>query len=74
MQVVDDEAILLDRDNERVHQLNRVATFILECCDGQRTEDDIAREVLDCYDVPAETAGTDATTLLARMRTLAILV
>ena len=74
MQVVDNEAILLDRANERVHQLNSVATFILQCCDGQRTEDDIAREVLDRYDVQHETAGTDATALLAQMRTLAILV
>ncbi len=74
MQIVDDEAILLDRANERVHQLNGVATFILQCCDGERTEDEIARDVLNRYDVPDETGGTETTALLAQMRTLAILV
>ena len=74
MQIVDDEAILLDRANERVHQLNGVATFILQCCDGERTESEIVQEVLSRYDVDTEVAQSDATALLAQLRVLAILV
>ena len=33
-QIVDGEAVLLDRANERVHQLDGVGAFILGCCVG----------------------------------------
>ena len=73
-QTVDGEAILLDRANERVHQLDGVGAFILGCCDGTRTQDDIVAKVVDSYEVAPETAAADASDLLARMKTLGILI
>jgi len=73
-QIVDGEAVLLDRANERVHQLDGVGTFILECCDGTMTQDDIVAKVVNWYEVANETAAADAADLLARMKTLGILV
>lgn len=74
MQIMDDEAILLDKTNERVHQLNEIAAFILHRCDGIRSESDIVATVVERYDVAEETARSDALELLERMKALSILV
>lgn len=74
MQIMDDEAILLDKTNERVHQLNEIAAFVLHRCDGIRSESDIVASVIEHYDVSEETARTDALELLERMKILSILV
>ena len=74
MQIVDDEAIILDKTNERVHQLNQIAAFILHRCDGIRTENDIVATVVEHYEVPEETARADTLELLERMKILSILV
>ena len=74
MQIMDNEAILLDRTNERVHQLNEIAAFILHRCDGLRTEGEIVATVVDRYDVSEETARSDALGLLEKMKTLSIVV
>jgi hypothetical protein len=74
MEVVEGEAIVLDRANDRVHHLNEVATLVLASCDGERTEGEIVAEVLARYDVEAEAAATDVTALLGRMRALDLLV
>lgn len=73
LQVVEGETIVLDRANERVHQLNEVGTFILEHCDGTRTPEEIAAAVAERYDVAPTRAEIDARQLLDRMRTLEIL-
>ncbi len=74
MQIMDDEAILLDKTNERVHQLNEIAAFILHRCDGIRSESDIVATVVKRYDVSEDTARADGLELLERMKVLAILV
>ena len=74
MQILDDEAILLDKTNERVHQLNGTAAFIIQRCDGIRSESDIVATIVGQYEVPEETARTDTFELLKRMRDLSILV
>ena len=74
MQIVEKEAILLDKGNERVHQLNEVGTAILQLCNGIRTVGEIVVTVVERYDVSEDTARTDARELLDRMRHLAILV
>lgn len=71
-QTVGEEVILLDRDNERVHQLNDVGAFILSCCDGTRTRDAIVAEVVRRFDVSHAVAAADVGDLLSRMRALEI--
>lgn len=72
LQVIEGEAIVLDRENERVHQLNGVGTFILQRCDGSRTPAEVAAEVVERYEVSDARAREDVSELLGRMRTLAI--
>lgn len=68
--MIEGEAIVLDRANERIHQVNEVGAFILECCDGTRTEDEIVDALLDRYDVARSRAAADTAELLARLRAL----
>ena len=74
IQVVDGEAIVLDRNNQRVHQLNETATFIIQRCDGTKSIDQLVAALLDHYDVPADVARGNATETLSKMRVLGILL
>jgi hypothetical protein len=74
MEVIEGEAVLLDRTHERVHHLNEVGTFILRCCTGHKTEDEIVAAVVERFDVDGTIAEVDATDLIAQMRDLDILI
>ena len=72
--VIDDEAVLFDRENERVHQLDAVGTSMLLACDGARSVDDIVTLLIERYDVEESRLHADTADLLARLRALGILV
>jgi hypothetical protein len=74
VQVIDGEALVLDRANERIHQLNESGTFILEACDGSRTPAEIVRELVARYEVDEAQATADAADLLERMKALDVLL
>ena len=74
LQVIEGEAIVLDRANERIHQLNEVGTFILERCDGRRTEAEILAAVVDHFEVGEKRAAQDTSELLTQMKALEILL
>jgi hypothetical protein len=71
-QRVDQESILLDTENERVHQLNELGTFILDRCDGTRTVAGIVSDIVVRYEVPEAVATRDTIDLLDRMKALQI--
>lgn len=73
MEVIEGEAVVLDRDHDRVHYLNEVATFILGRCSGDATEAEIVEAVLDAYDVDEAMGALDVSQLLRQMRDLDIL-
>jgi len=73
LKVLDGEAIILDRAKDRVHQLNEVATFMFDCCDGTRSERDIVDQVVARYAVDVQTASRDARELLDSLRDLGII-
>jgi hypothetical protein len=74
MEVIEGEAIALDRDQNRVHHLNEVATFILGICTGERTEAEIVAGVIEHFDIQQAVADADARELLTQMRALDIVV
>ncbi len=59
---VDGSAILLVP--EGIVSLSDTASAVLELVDGKRTPDDIAAELAERFDVPAETIAADANALL----------
>jgi len=72
-QIVGDEMILLDRNSERVHQLDKVGTRILACCDGTMSVDGIVARLLQEFEVSEKQLLKDVSGLLERMRVLNIL-
>ena len=70
--VLDEEAVLFDGRNERVHQLDTVGTRMLEACDGERSVDEIVAWLLDRYDVEESRLRADLLELLARLKTLGV--
>lgn len=67
------ELVVLDLSGQRVHQLNDVAKFILEQCDGTRTVDEIVDEVVAHFDVMSARAAADTAEVLDRMRRLGVI-
>lgn len=70
--VIGGELVVLDRDGEKVHQLNATASFVWGRCDGQLSELEIARQLADEYDVLPGQAASDVATLMERFRELGL--
>lgn len=73
LQDVDGQVILLDKENQRVHQLDHIGTRILNCCDGTRTVEDIVTRLTPKFDVSRTILAADIATLLKKMRELGLL-
>lgn len=65
--VIGGEAVVVTPSDSQVHELNPVATFIWERCDGTRSGLAIAAEITAEFDVQAEMAERD---LVGLLRTL----
>lgn len=72
-QKADDEAILLDRRNRRVHQLDRAGASILRYCDGNHAVEDIVEQLLDEYEVGPDKLSADVLNFLQDLQALEIL-
>ena len=55
----DEESILYDAKEGKVHILNRVGAFIWDLCNGENTLEDISRAVAESFEVDEETAQKD---------------
>lgn len=65
-----DEMVFLGTDeNQYIHTLNGVATFIWERIDGIATMQEILDAILSAYDVEKERAATDLTDLVDTLAT-----
>lgn len=73
VQVLEGEAVLLDRENERVHQLDAVGTHMLQLCDGQRPLLEIVEALLPHYEVDEQRLRQDTLELLKRLQALGVL-
>jgi len=70
VRIIDGEAVILDRNGGRVHQLNQTATFIWNQCDGQVTVENIAGQFAQSYDVDVEVATRDIRDIIEKFREL----
>jgi len=48
---VKDGLVVYDSASDRVHYLNNTAAFILELCDGSRSEDDVAQLLAKAFEL-----------------------
>jgi PqqD family protein of HPr-rel-A system len=68
-----DEYLFYDRENDRVHVLNTTAREIFLLCDGKRSEEEIAGNLAETYDLDSETATRDTRQTLERLYELGVL-
>ena len=66
----EDGALILDQDNEKIHQLNSTATYIWNHCDGTHTVNSIATLFSRSFDVSLDIAETDVQTILKNLEAL----
>ena len=57
---IDGEAIVITPHDSTLHTLNETATYIWDRANGTRTLEQIAEEMLDAFDIDADTLRADA--------------
>lgn len=72
-QEADDEVIVLDKKNRRVHQLNRTGAAVLRYCDGTNAIADIAEHLLQEFDVGPKRLSADVAALTQKLKALGLL-
>ena len=70
---VDEETIVLDVKESRVHRFNRSASDIWNWCDGQHSVADIAARLAAAHDLTVETVMGDVQTSLAEFDRLGLM-
>src|SRR5713101_4597985 len=73
IRVVDGEAVVLDRREGLIHQLNHTATYIWERCNGKSTVAEIAAHLAETFDVASESAGQDVAQVVQQLQDLYLL-
>jgi PqqD family protein of HPr-rel-A system len=68
-----DEVLFYDHEGDQLHVLNRPARAIFLLCDGTRTEDQVAEDFAEQYDVENEAAQNDAREVITQLLELGIL-
>lgn len=70
IQAVGDEMVVLDQDNDQIHQLNATASVILAHCDGEKSDLMIADELVRRFAIDQSVAISDVQTAIAQLRKL----
>jgi len=71
--LLDGEMIVLDREQDLIHQFNKTATFIWEHCDGQRSAAEITSAVCQNFEVDEPTAVKEVIETLEKLRDLELI-
>lgn len=71
---VEGEMVVMDKESEKIHQLNQTASFIWQRCDGEHDEKAIAEELAEAFDVDGETALQDVAETLNKLEEIGLLV
>lgn len=73
VRIIDDEAVIVDKESGDVHQLNSTASFIWQQFDGKTSTETIIDAVVEHFDVPAEVAERDVNAVISNFRDLNLL-
>jgi coenzyme PQQ synthesis protein D (PqqD) len=71
--VVEEAAVVLDRQHGFIHQLNRTATYIWERCEGNASIEAIAAQLAETFAVEYETALDDVVRVMRDFQHLQLL-
>lgn len=70
---IEDEGILYQVQENRIHSLNSTALLIWELCDGEHSSEEIAARIVSVYKVEPEKALEDVATTLKQLEELGLL-
>lgn len=64
---VEKEVIVYDKNSGLVHHLNRTASMIWQCCDGEHSCNDIVRTIGEQFEATEENITEDVMTTLTTL-------
>ena len=74
VRIVDGEVVILDRDAEKIHQLNSTASFVWNRLESTSDVAQIARELSGEFDVEVDAALVDVRRIVGELQKLRLLV
>ena len=72
-QKIDGELVVLDKDNDQIHQLNSVASAIWQYIESGLDINAITEQLIQTYDIDEATAKTDLAKVLQQFKELKLL-
>ena len=66
--VVEGETVVLDRREEFIHQFNKTASYVWECCNGLYTSEEITHVLCQVFDVDFTTAHRDVLVTVEKLQ------
>lgn len=73
IECADGEFIILDKRSGKVHQLNPTASVVWRGVSGSKSNDEIAVNLVESFDVNLERAAADVKVIIAQFRKLDLL-
>lgn len=74
VRVVDGELVILDRDAQKIHQLNSTASFVWNRLVEESDLDEVARELSRHFDVEESAALDDVRRIVEKLSELQLLI
>jgi hypothetical protein len=71
---VEKDLLLLDMENEKIHQFNESASFIWDSCDKSSSEIELAKLLAQRFQVEEHVALNDVSVMVAKLRALNLLI
>ena len=73
VRVVEGETVVLDRQEELIHQLNQTASYIWARCDGKSGMAEIASQLAEEFGIDPETVARDVAGIVGQIQSLNLL-
>jgi PqqD family protein of HPr-rel-A system len=70
---LDGEAVIYDDETGELHHLNPTATIVFNLCDGTATIKELAADIADAFEQPADEVEKQVRTLLREFRKVNLL-
>ncbi len=74
VRTLDDEFVIYDAANRKIHKLNETSRHVWELCDGSHSLSDIAKSMTERFDVGYDQAGRDVIEIVGQFRTNGLLM
>ncbi len=67
--MIDNKAFILAEDGHKIHNLNKVGSFIWKSADGHQTVRDIIGKICERFEIDEKTAERDASEFIGKLIT-----